>query len=556
MGGVAAGPNPPRVGGSAPGAAPVTRPGPAIIPVPGPVRTAGVVPGVAAARGIPITALGSESLQTWWSWNRRSFLSPRTWVPETSDPTRTVSDAMERARSKAIPLLRQGLRNHDTRVRAAAALALGRIAGADAVSELERLLSDPSLWVRQTAILSLGATASPAAVYKLLRIAHGTDDHGAFSRPLALLSLGIATRANGATSSAPLVERILINASPGEKETLGTAAMLFAKLSDSTDLHAALRKLMGNESETVLLRARAAENLVGAEDRESIAGLTRAVSARHLDLRRSAALALGQAEHDLALPALLTAFETEKELLTRGFALVAIGRHGGADAASFLIEQIRSGRKPLRVWAGVGLGLLSRSEPQPNALAAIRFGWKNEHNHDLRGMWLVAMGLARDAEAIDLMAGALRESQSSLVRAGAVEGLALSGDTRALPMLRKALTSDSCPFVRSVSADALAHVGDTADAELLAKALRNANDPDLRLRLATAIGALGAEEAWRALHELHAQTDNEPGVRAAVLQSLGTLLSRNPERSMPALASMANYTLFPSWLAWALTHEL
>src|SRR5437867_2919898 len=84
----------------------------------------------------------------------------------------------------------------------AAALALARIAGADAVEPLLRLLEDRSEEVRERAILALGASGSSRAVAPLLQIARdGTpvrdskDKVSPYARPLAIVALALGRRA-------------------------------------------------------------------------------------------------------------------------------------------------------------------------------------------------------------------------------------------------------------------------------------------------------------------------------------------------------------------------
>src|SRR5213075_2801225 len=87
------------------------------------------------------------------------------------------------------------------------------------------------------------------------------------------------------------------------------------------------KRLAANERDPAL-RCRAIESLGNHGDDKVMGPLMRELSGRNLAARRSAALALARVGSDLATPGLMTAFELEKEQLTRGFLLLAIGQRG------------------------------------------------------------------------------------------------------------------------------------------------------------------------------------------------------------------------------------
>src|SRR5690606_10337456 len=142
----------------------------------------------------------------------------------------------------------------------------------------------------------------------------------------------------------------------------------------------------------VAVRCRAVETLDFA-DPTVRRPILEALAGRELSLRRSAALALGRSGEPLALPSLMTAFEIENERFTQALTLLAIGEHEAVDARDFLIEQMREGKKPLRAWAALALGIWARDRDDAAARAAIRAGWRAERNQDQADAYLLAMGL-------------------------------------------------------------------------------------------------------------------------------------------------------------------
>ena len=91
---------------------------------------------------------------------------------------------------------------------------------------------------------------------------------------------------------------------------------------------------------------------------EVLAALLRAAGSRHVEVRRSAALTLGELDHEGALAPLLTAFELEREPLARGFLLTAIASQGGTKARDFLVRTLERGPSGTRPWCALALGLL------------------------------------------------------------------------------------------------------------------------------------------------------------------------------------------------------
>jgi HEAT repeat protein len=320
---------------------------------------------------------------------------------------------------------------------------------------------------------------------------------------------------------------------------------------DAPSLRSHCSKLLTGTGDAVL-RARAAEVLAFAADAPTVAQLTDALSSASVDVRRSAALALGRSRHALALPALMTAFELEHELLTRAFLLLAMGDHGGAAAGPFLLEQMNEGKKPLRAWAALGLGLWGRSRDDAATRAAVRNAARGENNHDQDGAWLLALGLLRDRDSLATFTNAL-SVRDSRTRAAAADALALSGDAGAPAILRTALRNDSCPYVRSALVAALGACGGAADVDQLAESARNDAVPDVRTEAAFALGAMGSEPALEALLALARSAD--AATRVGALRGLGRIARTVEVPAAAVRTRQANFTLFPDWLGWALSQE-
>ncbi len=539
---------------------------------PAPRSAPKAAPGGPTTGGIPLTdLLADERWVAWWDWNRAAFLDeaaaskePRTARligPTTHsgcDSIRPPEPFGTNERIASRTRLSAALRDPDSNVRAAAAVALGRLGDDADVAALEGLLDDADRGVRNDAILALGANATNRAVRVLSQIALDgslAGDHRAavsdVARPLAVLALGVASRRGARTATGVFVRALAEHDRGEEGERMRTAALLHTDLVHGDALRVLARDTLEQPELDVAVRCCAVEALdfTAADSRRAI---LESLNGRELSLRRSAALTLGRTKSPLALPSLMTAFEMENEHFTRALILISIGEHGGADARTFLLEQMVKGPKSLRAFAAIGSGLCARDARDAVVCAAIRDAWKRENNHDHADAYLLAMGLARDADAVPLLMEVVHQSGSSLSRSIAAQALALAGGPAVRDTLRQQLAADSCPYARSIAAEVLGAIGDASDAERIVAALGNLRSPDERVRLANALGRLGGPPAYAALVRSLDGDELTARERAALLQALGQVLDPHPERCLSSLARAANYTVFPTWLRPAL----
>jgi HEAT repeat protein len=295
---------------------------------------------------------------------------------------------------------------------------------------------------------------------------------------------------------------------------------------------------------------------------EVLVGLLRALGARSQHERRSAALALGGLETSHALAPLMTAFEVERDALTRAFLLLAIGRQGGQgdddgpDARDFLVRNLSKGPSATRPWTAFALGILARETNDVEARAALREGFDREANRGTRGAFLLALGIARDAGAGAIAREEMIESKSAVARMHAGLALALTEDPEAGPALRRAIEVDASPMARFAFAQGLGRIGATEDVPRLVSLLESVGDPGGQGQLAVAIAFHGTAAAVRALIEVLDQEKLPASGHAAAIQALGMLLSREAPFRFAALSEGMNHTLLPDWAMEALVSSL
>lgn len=553
---------------SAPGATTVDtgRPGGISAPAPGaasPVASAppGAVSGGGGQQGPTPTTPWTDTDSAWWLWweyNKLDYLRPNALsaraYPRTGDGVGDAfDDQLEALRRTLEPRLIEALGDSDANVRASAAVALGRTAGDAAVDPLLGLLDDRSRTVRQRALLALGATGAPRAQAILLHVAReGTQPDGEdvtpLARPLAVVALGLGRRAGFDASVDAEVARLLETRSHAERERMGIAGLMYHTLAPSAELEEIAARLADSASEPQGVRSRALESLRSASEPAVLSDLQHALNGSRLESRRSAALALGDFAHPLASAALLTAFETEAEPTARGFLLVSIGRQGGDEALEFLADTLRDGKHGMRPWAALGLGVLAHRHADLEVGDVLREALARERNRDTQGAFWLALGLARDVEALPLLREGLAEAADPRQRMYAATALSLIGGEEARAALLARLELEPSAMARTSIQQALGILGRQGDAPALYHALRRLSTPELRGLAASALAFHGSGGALAALHELERSRSSGDVTRAAAYDGLGLMLGRTPSFALGELSRASNFTLYSDWV--------
>jgi HEAT repeat protein len=336
--------------------------------------------------------------------------------------------------------------------------------------------------------------------------------------------------------------------------------MLHQSLAPSAELSARVRCATGRfeeeceqEGVRVATRARALEVLrFDGQPAFVLPRLLDAVHGRVLEERRSAACAL--AELRGALDPLLTAHELEEDELTRGLLLLSVGEQGGERARSFLEERLERGRRSERPWAALALGILAGSEWDEEACRTLRAAHARAGKSE-RDAFVLALGLARDGGAHEVLVETLASSKSDRSRMFAAVALGLIGAEEGHAVLTSAIGELSCPYARSGVALALARYGDPGDVERLVGLLHAERRPESLRDLALALGLEAAPGTADALLALLEQ-DPPAAVRAAALDALGLALASDASLAAIELGQTSNYAAWPDWVQSLLQRPL
>jgi len=512
------------------------------------------IPGMPTA--LNLTTEADDGWWIWWEYNKLEFLRPNrldSWIfPATGDGS---GDRTRAVRRELTPMLTAALADPDAAVRGAAALALGRIGRGEAVEKLLGALADPSAQVRHRAILALGATGAPEAVAPLLAIAReGAPDANAKERvssvasPLAIVALALGRRVGFDASVDAEVAKIAATRRGTDRDAIRNAAFIYHKLAPCEELEklAVETALDGTQAPTV--RCRATESLSSSMDDRTLSKLQTLLSGPRMDLRRSAALALGDSKHALALPPLMTAFETESEVLTKGFLLISIGRQGGDKARDHLTRVLNGNETGMRKWAALGLGLAMRRQADEKAQQSIRDALAREKNREAAPAYWIASGLARDEAARTSVREGLWRASDPRMRMYAATALAMIGGEPSARALRERLPEETSSTARVAIAQALGYLGLPEDSAAIADVLERLREPSLQGLAATAISFHGGIEDFRALDRIARQREGATVRRASAIEGLGMLLGGSPPLVLGEASRQSNYTVFTEWV--------
>lgn len=538
-------PNP--SGPSAPGTGGPRTPGPGGPAAPRNPNSPGNMPGPST------NSVGPEAWMTWWELHKMDYLRPnllKNWHGVVSQWESDGSNPLDAVRAGVLPELLEAVDSEDAQLRGSAAIALGRMAGPAAIEPLTELLTDPNHDVRERAILGLGATGSMKAAEVLIGIAEtgateGERNISPDARPLAILALAIGRR-NGMSAYVDHATLAVLSKASGTDRYLVQAAGLLYHTMNPGDVLSDWCAERAQDSQTALgVQCRAVETLRTRDDDESLAALLHHLSGRPLELRRSAAMALGEFDHDMALEPLLTAAEVEKEPMTRAFILISIGRKGTAPAASFLMDYLKEGPKASRSWAALALGIHARQSKDSKVKSAIRQGLKNEKNREYHGAYYLALGIAQDADSRGLMIEALENGSSFEIRSGAAMGLGMLADPVGIAALRERLTRDKCEYTRAAIAEAIGYNGDYNDCSMLIASLGDMNIPENQATTALALGLHGQRKSVEELVRILEDEEQPARKRAAAIDSLQVVLGKQPSLAVGELLRQSNFLVFP-----------
>lgn len=550
-----------------------TRPGSA----PG---TVGSSPWATTSAGFSAINAGSSGWEIWWRLNQDRFLSIKQRLdratPDSGGNSR-LTGAGQRVRTRRrvsageieiglLPTLLEIITEEDENVLLDSALvAIARVTPESSLDTVQAAiatrLDHNDLNVQSAATLALGLLGAPDSGLLLRDIllansagrnATGGGEPPWLVRAFAALALGLVGDELARRTLMDTVSRL-----PDSEREIKTCAIVGLGLSGRSPdgAHPDVVAFLVEQLDDPRLDAFIASHVPTALARLG----ARTVSDRLLEivgdgrsdnlLRQSSVLALGE----LATPAetvlvraLIREVEHGKDVLTRHFALVALGQIAGradpardgdrggtsVDAIGALLAEELAGKGKSRehqAWAALATALASQGQAgMPGRLLdRLRNGYAEAADASVRGAFALSLGLVGDHDTAPAIFRDLGETADDSFRVPAALALGFLGFDEARPLLQTYCRDrTAAPTLRQDAAVALGLMGDAEIGALLVELLDGEDKSGVTMVLARALGTVGGREALGPLVSL-ALDDTRPVIaRAFACVALGLVAER------------------------------
>jgi HEAT repeat protein len=442
-----------------------------------------------------------------------------------------------------LPAVLEALRSGEAEIRSAAAVALGKMGFPRALLDLEKALGDGHPDVRDGAVLALGMLKDDIALPSLRRILF---DPAARERSRSFAALGM-----GLSGGAEATGHLLRFLSPrADEERVGgvdrtddlvAAAILALGHTRAKEAAPALRRLYASATALdTVPRSCAAVALARLEDRDALPLLLKGIRHPEAVMRQSAAVALGVLGSPGDGPVLeaLAKASGDGDEGTRQFAIMALGRVGGADARAFLRRRVEdASRGEDRSWLLLALAVAGDAEGAP-----ILRRWFREDAFS-RPAAALALGILGDREAIPLLREQAFAKGDALPRGACITALALLEDAPSVPSIRNLLASEADPRLRFHAAVALGVLGDEGAVSALASLARGGGSVHVRSHSCYFLGLVGNREAAEVLVAVASDGKEKMAVRMHAVAGLGVLADRSPLPVLSGLGRDGNFRM-------------
>lgn len=451
----------------------------------------------------------------------------------------------EQRDTRATEALIEALNDEDTNVRYHAIEALGKLKGAEVVDKLAGIAESKHFFLAFAALDALAKIGDPRIVPRVMPL---LDDELLRDQTIDLLGqLGddsvvgplTALLNTATTTSTHLVAHALASLHDRYEEQHGEGSFI-ADLASAeispTGIQNLLDELESTGTENIRSIAlvlgwvkgtgvgRALTRLMGRVDlqdeiiealvrhgRTTVELLIAQLQAEDLEVRRSAAVALGRIGDPRATPALVNALNDPPLAID---AANALGEIGDTRAVDGLVELIGSEDSPTRQAAVSALNSFAAPEMSKRINPLL-----HDPDPNVRESAVKIAGYFGYPESAGVLVELSRDSNER-VRGAAIEHLPYVEDERAFDVLAQAMKEET-PSVRAAAARAL---GNMDAPEVVLRLIEGLEDDDVWVRYfsARALGRRGSEESVEAL-ERAIQKEKFNHVRIAALDSLGQI---------------------------------
>lgn len=496
----------------------------------------------------------NDRFDIWWERSRFSLvrfpeLHYGTSVQGRTDVVATEAEMLA-LRTEAASLMLPLLRHPQGRVRAAAALGLGKLKAQMAFEDLRQLLDDPESTVRDAACLALGLLGDPRADHLLLHYVGGTSSAGsprpdalAYRRGIAAVALAL-----GRSRATP---RLLLSLAKTEDLQPEIRSFVFSALGACGDAGYLpdLAPFTDDESLHVWVRQALYVAMGKMGGASAVPLLVRGLQSDRVDIARSSAIGLGlnEARGDNTLTDVLEqVVVTSDDVALRNFATISLGKIGGPGANRALTRSLVRGRQQQVPWSALGLGLLIRGEPSPGLVDLLLQRLRMSNNVEHRSALCLALGLTGSHEAEPALIAELDSAQPKVAGFAAVGLGLLRSSAASIALTAKAIPGSSsgrvvAPVVAQQIAFAWSLIDDEPSLKGLFDLFESESRPEVRLEAARAIGHIGRIDAFPRLKRSLQANQTDALRLSETVVAMGTLLAIDRTPALSRVLADTNF---------------
>lgn len=486
--------------------------------------------------------------ETWWALNRIEFFPHRYVNAAVSHEGPMMRGAKPLApdvvRAKLWKPLMALKDDRQVFVREAALITIGRVASDDALKAearqiLVEAIKDPNHLVARAAALGLFYVADETSILPMAKLA---EDPKTASDLRAFLAITLT--AIGSDMAAPLLMKLVSSDKSADFELVSAALMALGYTPGPEPLRF-LTEVYGNKKYRAELRAMAIESF---GRRGSVAdaqkALLDALDDREIDIRRSAAMALGVLDYRTAaereIAALVDPYDT-----STGAPLPADVQAKVTELRKLIPTQREALEKPTREiakklvhamendtdnfvcsMAAISLGRIAGQTEEALGIRRIEADLKKERN-TVREYQILALAIAKAPSAFEAAREAVEgKNKQATTRAAGMIALGVLGDERGNAVLRKVLEDDGHPVLRGYAAQGLGMLGHDKSPGPILSMLKTTKSPEGISFAALGLALLGTKQGSDVLIKRLTETGNGD-VAAFCVYSLGLMKDRS-----------------------------
>ncbi len=513
----------------------------------GGIRSA-VPSGLPSSPGVS-TPAGYPSWRVWWSLNWERIVDIRVRMARAAPPGPPGAEggwkalrplSREEKKKLILPALEKAWRDRNPEVRAAAVIALGKLALPSTFPMIRKSLADRSRTVRNAAALALGLGGFREGEKDLLRVFR---PGGAQNETRAWAAVGLGYLGTGGAVRALLAQLQSLSGKQvrgSNREVLicCAAGLTVCRSKDASRRIPSLLGKSGNRLPPARSLLYLALGKIG--DRAGLPAVEEGLADKDPIVRAGAAAAaglLGEKGDRSLLARLMTLGLNDPHYAVRALALVALGRIGGTAARAFLEERLSSSRKGVKLvflepFAALALGLAGDRGSVPALLPLLDTGAV-----DRKGAFALALGMLGGRRAASALARAVRGSRNPPSFSETALAAGMAGAVQARAFLQRVLVKEKRAFFRVAAAAALGLLGSRKEAlDRVLGLLDQASSARLQAPLVFALTLLSDRKSIPRLASLLERRGVQDQVRALCCAALGNL---GDSRRYPVLSEIS-----------------